>query len=137
MKVREVKLTDSTTRLLNNLDSDAFPGLEPYPKEDALWWISVESGVVTGFAGLKFVSHSTGFLCRVGVLRNYRGKGTQKQFIKVRETRARKLGWKFLITYTSHGNLGSANSLIACGFKLYDPVVRYGVDNAMYFIKEL
>ncbi len=136
MKIREVGSVDREA-LLDQLDSKCFPGLEPYPKQGAYWWIAEDRLGVCAFAGLKFCGHHTGFLCRVGVEKDYRGQGLHKKLIRVREAKARKLGWKWLITYCSYYNLKSANNLLACGYKLYSPQNPYGVTGALYFRKAL
>jgi len=109
----------------------------PYPKNGAEWWIAYDEKTCFAFAGLKNVGHETGFLCRVGVIKAYRGQGFQKRLIRVRENFARKVGLKWLITYVSPTNLKSANSLIACGYRLYSPQNPYGMYGALYFRKTI
>jgi GNAT superfamily N-acetyltransferase len=137
MKIREVELTIPQKVELDLLDAKCFPGLEPYLKPGAYWWLAVDGLGAAAFAGLKYVGHNTGFLCRVGVDKAYRGLGLHKKLIRLREAKARKLGWKWIITYTSPLNVKSANNLISCGYKLYDPQTKYGVENALYFRKKL
>lgn len=134
MRIREVK---HTNKLLDPMDRECFPGLDPYTKAGAYWWVADDKGYECAFAGLKNVGHSTGFLCRVGVLFGYRGQGIQKKLIKVRLAKAKRLGFKYVVTYCSRGNIKSANSLLACGFKLYAPQNPYGVDYALYFRKTI
>jgi GNAT superfamily N-acetyltransferase len=138
MKIKQVKLGPFWDNYLDYMDRQAFPGLPTYPKQGALWWIAEkEEGMPVAFAGLKVVDKITGFLCRVGVEKDYRGQGLQKRLIRVREAKAKKLGLKWLITYVHPANLASANSLVACGMRLYSPQNPYGVAGALYFRKAL
>lgn len=123
--------------VLNDMDRVAFPGLEPYRKMGALWWVAEDNLGPAAFAGLKDVGHSTGFLCRVAVQKAYRGTGLHKKLIRVRERKARAMGLTWVITYVSPFNLKSANNLLACGYKLYSPENPYGVDGALYLRKKL
>jgi GNAT superfamily N-acetyltransferase len=90
-------------------------------------WVAEVDGALAGYAALQLVDGGkAAFLSRCGVLPGYRGKGLQAALIKVRERFARKLGIKTVITYTTVTNLGSANSLIKCGYKLYRPAYDWG-----------
>lgn len=138
MRIYQVNPMEGDWELvLNDLDRGAFPGLEPYRKMGAIWWVAEDKLGLAAFAGLKNVGHDTGFLCRVAVQKAYRGTGLHRKLIQVRERKARAMGLKWTITYVSPYNLKSANNLISCGYKLYNPEVRYGVENALYFRKEL
>jgi GNAT superfamily N-acetyltransferase len=137
MQIRRVKLTEGNIELLNALDRTCFPGDDLYGKQGAEWWVGYDDAVVGCFAGLKNVGHSTGFLCRAGVLKEARGKGLHRRLIRIRETRARETGLEWMITYVAPYNLKSANNLIACGYKLYNPQNPYGVTGALYFRKKL
>lgn len=69
---------------------------------------------------------------RAGVIPSHRGKGLQTRMIAVRVAKAKRLGWKYVLTYT-HDNCPSANNLIDCGFKLYDPRNPYAADGSLYW----
>ena len=104
------------------------------------WWIAYdeETKAPVGFAGM--IRSQTwidcGYLCRAGVVEAYQGRGIQKRLIKVRETQAKKLHWNWLVTDT-HVNPASANSLIACGFKLYEPSAPWAFKTSLYWRKKL
>lgn len=137
MEIRKVTLNQKSQEDLEWLDRLSFPADNPYPKKGAEWWIAYDGETCVAFAGLKNVGHETGFLCRVGVIKAYRGQGLQQRLIRVREKHARREGFKFLVTYTSPWNLKSANSLIRTGFRLYQPQNPYAMDGALYFRKGL
>lgn len=138
MKIREVKLDPDTVAKLNWLDSMTFFGEKNYPKPGSYWWIVYgDDGQAVGFAGLQPYTDEIAFLCRAGVLKPYRFNGIHKRLIQVREAKARKLGFKYLVTYTSHSNVNSANNLVKRGYKLYEPAKRYGFADSYYLRKEL
>ena len=76
-------------------------------------------------------------MIRSGVLPPYRGKGLQKELIQARVTLARRHHFQEVVTYVLNWNLASANSLIACGFRLYHPAEQYAGKSAYYFRKAL
>jgi GNAT superfamily N-acetyltransferase len=123
--------------VLDELDRACFPVDPPYKKEGAHWWVVRGSAKTFAFAGLRDVGWATAFLCRVGVLKGYRGQGLQKRLIRVRIAAARRMGFRYIVTYTSPDNMASANSLIATGFRLYNPANPYGMAGAFYFYLEL
>lgn len=91
-------------------------------------------GDLAGFAGLAPSSRwaDTGYLCRAAVLPDYRGRGLQKRLIRVRIAKARRLGWRWLVTDTRQ-NPASANSLIDCGFRMFEPSEPWSFSDACYW----
>ena len=124
---------------LRHLQKECLPNDEPYPINKGHWWIAyVDDVIPVAFAGLVRSSswYDCGYLCRAGVLDKYTGNGIQKRLIKAREQYAKRLGWNWLITDT-HQNPASSNSLIASGFRLYNPTHPWGLKNALYWRKRL
>jgi predicted acetyltransferase len=123
------------------LDELCFPADERVVIGDAYWWVVWHGQDPVGFAGLRVCqaeyNRGLAFLCRAGVVPTHRGAGLQKRLIRVREREARRLGVRQLVTYCVAENLASANSLLACGFKLYRPEHRWGGAAAMYWRKIL
>jgi GNAT superfamily N-acetyltransferase len=119
------------------LDEVCFPADVRVATENVLWWITWLNGEAVAYAGLRVCRESfnrgLAFLCRAGVRPEHRGHGLQRRMIEARVAYARKLGIRELVTYVVPDNLASANSLIACGFKLYRPEHRWGGSAAMYF----
>lgn len=124
---------------LKFLQKECLPSDIPHAVNRGHWWIAyVDNIIPVGFAGMvRSVNFSdTGYLCRAGVLWKYQGKGIQKRLIKARERYAKKLGWKWVITDTRQ-NPASANSLIACGFRMYNPTRPWADVKTVYWRKAL
>lgn len=102
------------------------------------WWIVYDGDRPVGFAGLYRSSrwNDAGYLCRSGVLPSHRGRGLQKRLIRVRERRARAERMNWLISDT-YENPPSSNSLIACGYRTYEPSDPWGADGVTYWRKHL
>lgn len=126
-------------QLVRSLDAECFKDEADMTFEGHYLWIARdERGEIAGYAAMQITDSGTAaFLSRCGVLPAFRGKGLQKQFIRVRERTARKLGVRNLITYTNTVNLGSINSLIASGYRLYRPAYSWGFKfgDGLYFWK--
>ncbi len=116
------------------LDRACFPGDEPYPTTDARWWLALDAGKPLGFAGAKFwPPDRCVFLCRAGVIPEARGKGLQRRLIDVRLRWATSVKARGAYTYTTPDNLPSANSLIHCGFKLFEPSYAWAGSDVLYW----
>jgi len=125
----------SIARILRDLHSrifdDTAPQIEP---QTGFWWLAFLRDEPAGFAGLKISQRTpgTGYLHRAGVLRQHRGNGLQRRFIRVREAKARALGMDRIVTDTTD-NIPSANSLIACHYRLYMPEGPWGFSDTLYW----
>jgi GNAT superfamily N-acetyltransferase len=125
--------------LLLYLQKKCLPVDTPYDTSKGHWWIAyTEEGKPVGFAGLvrSLSWYDCGYLCRAGVLYEFRGKGIQKRMVKVRIAKAKKLGWNWAITDTT-ANPPSSNSLINQGFKLYEPTKPWAYKHSLYWRKRL
>jgi predicted acetyltransferase len=94
---------------------------------------------VAGFCGLTPTYDAptdTAYLKRAGVLPWHRGAGLQKRFLRVRERKAKHLGFSSIVTDTTD-NPASANSLIACGYRIYRPASPWGWNHTIYWKKDL
>jgi GNAT superfamily N-acetyltransferase len=128
--IRNLKIVDR----LSTLQKECFPYDKPYPTNDGYWWIASTDGVDIGFAGLVYSSRwsDCGYFVRAGVLPNHRGQGIQKKLIRVRIRQAKALKMNWLITST-YENPASSNSLIACGFKLFNPTNPWMARHTLYW----
>jgi GNAT superfamily N-acetyltransferase len=136
MKIKRVDIRHS--RIQNELavlQQKCLPGDTPSDTTTGWWWIVYDAlNLPCAFAGLipSVRWTDTGYLCRAGVLFSHRGQGVQKRLIRARIRQARALGWEWLITDT-YQNPASANSLIATGFKMYEPSQPWGAKETLYW----
>jgi len=139
MKIKHIDTSvGENIELLNKLQRECLPSDTLYDVRLGDWWIAVQNGKAVGFAGIVRYARwiDTGYLCRSGVVRGARGHGIQKRLIRVRALFARKMVWAWLITDT-YDNPPSSNSLISCGFKLFNPSVEWGAKGTLYWRKKL
>lgn len=137
--INRVDISDQCVqKRLLNLQKICLPNDSIYDTNFGSWWIACQDGCDIGFAGLvRSVRWSDcGYLCRAGVVPGYRGRGLQKKFIRVRIRQAKTFGWKWLVTDTRF-NPASANNLISCGFKMFDPTDPWGCKHTLYWRKAL
>ncbi len=100
-----------------------------------VWWMATnDAGRNVAYAQDSF---RTVYLAWASVLPAARGKGLQKKLINVRCAYGRKQGAKVALTYTAHSNVPSMRSLIACGFKPYEPARKYAGPEWVYWWKDL
>ena len=80
--------------------------------------------------------YDTVYMSRCCVLPEFRGKGLQKRLLRARERHARALGYTWAITDT-RDNVPSSNSLISCGYKLFEPTKPWSFEDSLYWRKKL
>jgi GNAT superfamily N-acetyltransferase len=119
------------------LQTSTFPSDDPGNPQTGHWWITWDGDVPAAFASIQSVPSwgNTFYVERTGVLAKYRGQRIQRKLLKTIEHYAKKSGAERLITTTFH-NPASANNMIACGFKTYEPQHPWGADGTIYWIKE-
>lgn len=129
---------------LRYLHDSCFGDEAPYPAgvEDGWWWLvapTLQADHPIAFAGMRPAKTTPehAYLWRAGVLPAYRGKSLQRRLIRVREAHARRQGFRVLVTDTHPKSLQSSNNLIRCGFRLYEPNVRWAFPNSLYWRKVL
>lgn len=124
--------------LIREMQLVCIPNAPRYPFEDAYWWIAEEDGQCVAFAGYAPSQQwaNTIYLCRAGVIPVARGQGLQKKLIRARLQHAKRHGAEWAVTDTRR-NPASANSLIACGFRMYTPQHPWGFTDACYWRKSL
>jgi len=122
-------------QLLTLLQKACLPHDKIYPITQGYWYVAyTQNGEAAGFAGVVPSSRwsDTMYLCRAGVVRAHRGRGLQKRFIKARIRKAKALKMNWVISDTNQ-NPASANSLIAIGFKMFEPSQPWGLKTALYW----
>lgn len=119
-----------------------FKDTAPIPNmgEGAWWvvWDASSAGALAGFCGVTPCPEIPGaaYLCRAGVMPDYRGRGLQRRMIRVREGWAIRNGYARMVTETTD-NVISANNLIRAGYTLFNPPEPWSFKRAIYFTKQL
>ena len=135
MKIQRVDTRlDSVQTRLSALQKKCLPYDKPYDTNHGYWWIATQDGVDCAFAGLVCSPwwFDCGYLIRCGVVPDMRGQGLQKKFIRVRIRQAKALKMNWVVTST-YDNPASANSLISCGFKMFDPTKPWMAAHTSYW----
>jgi GNAT superfamily N-acetyltransferase len=133
--IRQVDTTSpEILKVIKGLHRQCLP-MDEYPDFAVGQWWLVYSHTKTpiAFAGL-IPSHrwaNCGYLCRSGVLSFYRGQGLQKRLIRVRLIKARQIGYDYVFSDVND-NAPSANNLVDCGFRFYEPKAPYGDEKTLY-----
>lgn len=138
-KIREIDGGDNAD-ILADLHNICFYDKEA-PQADyevGYWWLCYFEKEPMGFAGItpSVLGTTTGYLKRVGVVPEHTGHGLQKRLIRVREAKARKVGWTRIVTDCTD-NPASANSLYKAGYKMFTPHCPWAFDNSLYWTKNL
>ena len=121
--------------LLTLLQKTCLPHDKIYPLTKGYWYVVFsETGEAVGFGGIVPSTRwsDTMYLCRAGVVPTHQGQGLQKRLIRQRLKVAKRLGMNWVITDTNE-NPASANSLIAIGFKMFEPSQPWGLKTALYW----
>lgn len=102
------------------------------------WWVATHNDTPVAFIGVVESprARQVGYFNRVGVLPDHRGKRLQRRLMRAMEQKAKKIGWKKIITDTRH-NPSSANNIIAAGYKMFSPIDAWGHIDACYWTKDL
>lgn len=119
------KLPGEDIGLILDIDRAVFPDDAPPILVPSEWWALTDSrGRDVGFAGAVRImvdGNSVVYLQRAGVLPEAQGQGLQRRLIRARERWGRSLGVDAAYTYTHHDNIASANNLIRCGYRMFQP----------------
>lgn len=117
------------------LQESCLPGDDPRDfSKDTVWIGTDASGLDVAFCSLRPLDDGQWYLSRAGVIPSARGAGLQKRMIRLRIRHVRcKAPGAMLITDTALDNHASSNSLMACGFQLYEPHTRWAFDNGLYW----
>jgi hypothetical protein len=134
--IREVNgKTKQKQKVLLRLQKEILPSDEPCDTTQGHWWIVyTEHGHAVGFGGMVQSLQFTDcvFFLRAGVCYEHTGKALQKRLLKARIRKAKSMGFNWAVS-TTYDNPASANSLINCGFKMYDPSKPWGANGTCYW----
>lgn len=142
-RIREVDASDDevadTIRAFNR-DTGDFPDLTDNELDGfhCYWWLAYLGKEPVGFAGMVPSQRykNTGYLKRAGVAPGHRGRGLQLRFFKVRERKARAIGWTHLVSETTN-TVYSANNFIRAGYRLFEPETRWAFESSLYWKKAI
>jgi GNAT superfamily N-acetyltransferase len=108
---------------------------------DGYWWIAYLDGDPVAFAGCgeSILDDGIGYFSRVGVLRGHRGNKIQRRLMRCFESKARRVGWKTIVTDTTitTDTIHSANNILAAGYRLYHPTHPWAFSHTLYWKKDL
>lgn len=139
-RIREVDgHDDEVVDALTDLHRLTFFGSAPIPEFDhGHWWLAFHETIPIAFAGVvpSTRAHNAGYFCRVGVLKEHRGRALQLRLMRALESRARRIGWSSVVSDTTD-NPASANNLIGAGYRLYHPLYPWGYPNTLYWRKSI
>lgn len=124
-KINIRRATDQELYIVRGLDQLCFGADNSEANEtevrESRWWLAFHNGAPIAFAGAYIYANKACELRRTGVLPAYRGIGLQKRFIKARIEYAKSFSCERVFTYAAPWNGASLNSLISCGFRVYNP----------------
>jgi GNAT superfamily N-acetyltransferase len=137
-RIREVDVFDEeVVEQLTDLHRTTFLTSAPLPQFDVgHWWIARRRNRPVAFAGVvpAIVTPDCGYFCRVGVIREHCGHGLQLRLMRVMELRAKRNGWRGVVSDTTD-NVVSANNFIRAGYRLFQPQYPWGWSNTLYWHK--
>lgn len=119
-------------RWIRWMDGEVFPDDRPVTFVGSHWFIGWDGKKPVCYAAWRphhvtadlnplHLYEAQGFQYRAGVLPSHRGKGLQRDLIRLREKHMAKAGIKVAVTYTDPQSAASMRSLIACGYRPYVP----------------
>lgn len=142
--IREVDAADDEIAEIihdfNRAAEPTFPNLKEHELEgvNCYWWLAYHEGEPVAFSGLvpSRLYKNAGYLKRSGVVPEHRGNGLQLRFFRVREAKARKVGWEMIVSETTE-TVYSANNFIRAGYQLFEPSERWAFNHSLYWRKFL
>jgi GNAT superfamily N-acetyltransferase len=115
-----------------------FNGASVPPFDWGHWWLAYHAAAPVAFAGAVPSTHvrNAGYFCRVGVLQSHWGNRLQLRLMRAMELRARRNGWRSLVSDTT-GNIASANNFIRAGYRMYQPQYPWAFPSTLYWRKTI
>jgi GNAT superfamily N-acetyltransferase len=137
--MRIVRVDPSTSReVLDYLQVTCLPQDVPDSyQEDDIWVVMMDNGIPAAFGACRLLYESTWYLNREGVIPPYRGRGIQAKLHAALERHAKKQGATLMVSDCTAENSASANNFIKTHYKIYNPALRWGLPNAIYWYKKL
>ena len=125
---------------LNGEAPDRFPPLSARHLERGYWWlVRTWNRSIVGFAGMTPMTPfvDVGYLKRAYISPAHRGNGLHFKLLRLREARAREIGWHTLVSECHADNSHSASNFIKAGFTVCEPEQKWGAPGSIYFEKRL
>jgi RimJ/RimL family protein N-acetyltransferase len=124
---------------VESLHKEIFPADELLVEADMPHWILWYKSTPVGFCSVQKITDTHLLFSRAGILKKYRGKGLHRRMISTRLRFAKQHGFRSVVTYTSRGNVASANNLIRSKFMHYVPLNKeeYAGKEFTHFIKDV
>jgi len=139
-RIREVDGRDEEiAEILAELHRLTFFHGAPIPSFDwGHWWLAYRGATPVAFSGAvpSTYDRNAGYICRVGVLAGHWGRRLQLRLMRAMESRARRNGWKYVVSDTT-GNIASANNFIRAGYRLYRPRYPWAFVGTLYWRKNI
>jgi GNAT superfamily N-acetyltransferase len=109
--------------LIAQMDVVCFPIDTPAEFAGANWFIGWDGDQPAAYCAWKVVDHDepVGFHYRGGVMPDWRGRGLQREMLRLREAGMREQGIAKAVTYTDADGAASMRNLIAEGYRPYVP----------------
>ena len=116
-------LSREDAALIAQMDVVCFPIDTPAEFAGANWFIGWDGDRPAAYCAWKIVDHDepVGFHYRGGVMPDWRGRGLQRQMLRLREAEMREQGIARAVTYTDADGAASMRNLIAEGYRPYVP----------------
>lgn len=141
--IRKVDITDLfVQQALRSMFDETFAPEDwtgPPAFNDGIWWIAYAGKEAAGFSGIvpALLVPNAYYIKATGVLPKFRGHGLQKRMYRKHEQYVRALGAKTMVTETINHNAPSGNSLISCGYRMFNPKHPWGSPYAVFWKKDL
>jgi len=133
-KFKIARVNGKTYReVIDELQGICLPTCKKYNPEIGYWWLAKHKDKPIGYLGLTYTKNEAWYLCRCGVIPEYRGHGIMKQMVKAMARFAKKYNLFPVYTDTTD-NPASANSLIGCGFKTISPSKQWAFKRSIYWV---
>lgn len=137
MKHAKVNI-ERNRKLLTALHTLTFPGdSAPAWKANGMAWITRDiDDEPVGFLYAEPMTDGSLYFSRVGVMPAARGKGIQRQLMSLMYSRAKREGYRVLVS-TTYQNPPSANNFVREQWMTYMPATPWGASDTIYWFKEL
>ena len=107
-----------------------------HPDMSGIWRVAREGGRRLGYIGLDRVDGDAWYLQRYYTSPEARGRGLGRALVLSGVRAARRVARGDVVTYVMAWNTASANALIGCGFRLYDPAWAWAGREGVLYLRQ-